>query len=214
MDPDKLPPGLVFRLDEAAGFVLLRDVAGPLAVVFCEEADDRVADHVRRLAGVFPVLVVYRRALPGRLEALLAAGAKACVPLGASVAELMGRFGVEGADPQETAAADGRVLLADCGLVVGGQEFRLSPAEYRIVQVLWAAEGQTVTHAELEWAVYGRTGVSERAAVRQAIYRLRTRLGPLGRVVDTVPGFGYRLLRELPPESQLLSNRYGPVIAS
>jgi DNA-binding winged helix-turn-helix (wHTH) protein len=76
---------------------------------------------------------------------------------------------------------------------VGAAEFRLPPAEYRVAQALWAAGGRVVGHEELERALYGRSGPSERAAMRQAVYRLRARLGPLGRLVETVPGFGYRL---------------------
>jgi DNA-binding winged helix-turn-helix (wHTH) protein len=105
------------------------------------------------------------------------------------------------------------VRLTDCGLAVGAAEFRLPPAEYRVAQALWAAEGRTVGHAELERALYGRSGPSERAAVRQAVYRLRARLGPLGRVVEAVPGFGYRLHRQFPPDGRVLSSCYGRVIA-
>jgi DNA-binding response OmpR family regulator len=76
----------------------------------------------------------------------------------------------------------------------------------------WAEE-QTVTYAPLERVIYGQAGFPEWQAIRQAIYRHRTRLGPLGWVVDRVPGLGYRLSRELPTEPQSLSIRYGPVIA-
>jgi hypothetical protein len=47
-------------------------------------------------------------------------------------------------------APAGEVRLTDCGLAVGAAEFRLPPAEYRVAQALWAAEGRTVGHAELE----------------------------------------------------------------
>lgn len=213
MDPIRLPPGEVFLLDESAGFVILSAGLRRVAVVFGDEPDDRLCDQVRRLASGLPVVVVCGRASPARVGEVLAAGAADCVPLGVSLAGLMARFGLN-AGGGRSVPVGAAVRLTDCGLAVGDREFRLTPAEYRVIQVLWAAEGQTVTHAELERAVYGQTGFSERAAVRQAIYRLRSRLGPLGRVVDTVPGWGYRLLRELPPESWLLSTRYGPVIAS
>jgi DNA-binding winged helix-turn-helix (wHTH) protein len=90
------------------------------------------------------------------------------------------------------------VRLTDCGLAVGAAEFRLPPAEYRVAQALWAAGGRVVGHEELERALYGRSGPSQRAAMRQAVYRLRARLGPLGRLVETVPGFGYRLAVQPP----------------
>jgi len=91
------------------------------------------------------------------------------------------------------APGNGPVQLTECGLMVAGREFRLSPAEYRVAQLLWKAGGGLVAHERLERALYGRTGEFERQAVRQVVYRLRTRLGELGRVVETVPGFGYRL---------------------
>lgn len=194
--------------EPAAGLVVVEFDSPPLKVVACEELDERVCGLVRGLKG--PVLVVYSRASPAQLAALQAAGTAACLPLGFSVREALERF--LPAVPDGTPA--GEVRLTDCELVVGGREFRLTPAEYRVAQVLWAAEGRVVGHQELERALYRRSGPSERQAVRQAVYRLRARLGPLGRLVETVPGFGYRLRRELPADGRLLSDCYGPVIAS
>ncbi len=213
MELTGLPPGELFLLDEASGFVVLKAGARRVAVVFCDEPGDRVCEQIRRLAPAFPVVVVYGRASPARVEEVLAAGASECVPLGADIAGLVARLSLNAGGP-DGVPAGGAVRLTDCGLAVGDREFRLTPAEYRVVQMLWAARGRTVAHAELERAVYGRASLAERQAVRQAIYRLRARLGPLGRVVETVPGFGYRLREEVPPEPDLLSTCYGPVMAS
>ncbi len=199
MDPMGPAPGERVLLDEVAGFVVLRAGSHRVAVVFCEAPDDRICDQVRRLARAFPIVVVCGRASPAGVEALLAAGAADCIPLGAGIAGLAARFDRSLGGPNG-APAGAAVRLTDCGLAVGAWEIRLTPIEYRIAQVLWAADGRTVAHAELERAVYGRSGLAERQAVRQAIYRLRARLGPLGRVV--------------PPELGLLSTCYAPVMVS
>ncbi len=181
--------------DLSAGLVV-EFSSPPFTVVACEEPDERVCGLIRRLRG--PVLVVYSRGSIGQVRRALAAGAAACLPLSFILAAVAARLGpFVGWDGRAEASG---VRLTDCGLVVGDREFRLTPAEYRLVQVLWEAGGQVVGHRELEQALYGRSGPSERQAVRQTVHRLRARLGPLGQVVQTEAGFGYRLRRELPPD--------------
>jgi DNA-binding response OmpR family regulator len=199
MEEARVLSGRFASREPAAGLVVVEFDSPPLKIVACEELDERVCGLVRGLGG--PVLVAYSRASPARLAALQAAGAAACLPLGFSVREALERF-LPAAVPDGIPA--GEVRLTDCGLAVGAAEFRLPPAEYRVAQALWAAEGRTVGHAELERALYGRSGPSERAAVRQAVYRLRARRGPLGRLVETVPGFGYRLAVQLPGPDEIV----------
>lgn len=212
MDPTGVLAARLAEIDPSAAVLVVELEPPGLTVLVCEEPNERVAEWVGWLAKRGPVTVAYSRASPAQLRALAAAGAVECLPLGFSVRGVVGRLLPAGSLVGLPGA--GGVRLTECGLEAAGTEFRLSPTEYRLVQVLWAAEGRTVSHAELEWALYGRTGPSERLAVRQVVYRLRARLGALGRMVEAVPGFGYRLRRQGPAGDKLLSGRYGRVIAS
>jgi hypothetical protein len=145
MEEARVLSGRFASREPAAGLVVVEFDSPPLKIVACEELDERVCGLVRGLGG--PVLVVYSRASPAQLAALQAAGAAGCLPLGFSVREALERF-LPAAVPDGAPA--GEVRLTDCGLAVGAAEFRLPPAEYRVAQALWAAEGRTVGHAELE----------------------------------------------------------------
>ncbi len=182
-----------------------------LAIVCCEEIDEETYTWVRclRSEASDAILVFFSRGQPDRTTQLYEAGATECLPLGFSLAHLMSRL----QSLIRPEAAGTPVRLTDCGLMVGSRVFRLTPAEYRIMQVLWEAAGQIVRYARLEQALYQGSGPCERQAVRQIIYRLRGRLGAFGRLIETVPGFGYRLRLDL-VEADLLSACDGPVMAS
>lgn len=73
----------------------------------------------------------------------------------------------------------------------------LSPAQFRLLQLLWNARGRVVSREEIVAAVWGEAcaeGVSEQA-IDALVRRLKERLAPYGAsdVIVTVRGHGFRL---------------------
>ena len=99
----------------------------------------------------------------------------------------------------------GRVLRAgpirlDVGAnqaYLAGEEVKLTPTEFRLLQALMERRGRTQSRKQLlekAWEV-GST-VSDRIQTRTVdmhVRRLRTKLGDVGDWVQTIRGFGYRL---------------------
>jgi len=200
----------IHLVSETPGIVVFTCTSRRLAIVCCEEAAEEACAWARRLASAgLTVVLLYSHGRPDQIEQVREAGAVECWPLGFSLSALSTRLQALTTTERHLTTQDGRMVrLTDCGLMIGSRVFRLTPAEYRIVQALWEAAGQIVSYVRLEQALYQGSGPCERQAVRQAIYRLRIRLGPYNQLVETVPGFGYRL------RTDLLSSRDDPVMAS
>ncbi len=75
---------------------------------------------------------------------------------------------------------------------VNGAEIKLTPIEYALLLRLSQAAGNTVSHAELLDAVWGR-GSGEDHYLHVYIGRLRRKMGE-NAAIESVPGTGYRLI--------------------
>jgi DNA-binding response OmpR family regulator len=92
--------------------------------------------------------------------------------------------------------------IAACRVVAHGQEVHLSPREFRLLVALARRSGAVCGHEELIAEVWGLVpGLDSRGALSVLVSRLRRRLGDdpsTGRTtIDTVRGFGYRLVSRL-----------------
>jgi DNA-binding response OmpR family regulator len=102
-----------------------------------------------------------------------------------------------GATPPPDVYDDGTVRLdaAARSVLVGGDEVRLSPTEFRLLAYLTRNSGHVVTPGQLLDRVWGDpTGVGPER-VKFAVLRLRRRLGwsdPASSPIQSVRGVGYR----------------------
>jgi two-component system phosphate regulon response regulator PhoB len=102
-------------------------------------------------------------------------------------------------------ASRGRVLRAgplrlDVGsnqASMDGEEIKLTPTEFRLLQALMERRGRTQSRKQLlekAWDV--ESGISDRIQTRTVdmhVRRLRSKLGDVGDWIQTIRGFGYRL---------------------
>ncbi len=115
------------------------------------------------------------------------------------------KLGFIGADATLPLALDGpdkglRMDAAACKVFVGGHEIvpPLSPAQYRLLELLMAQEGRVVSRDDIVEYVWGEEealGVSEQA-IDALVRRLRERIAaidPGHKYIVTVRGHGFRL---------------------
>ncbi len=77
-----------------------------------------------------------------------------------------------------------------------GQSIRLTPTEFRLVEALVEAAGETVTHRSITYQVWGTTDDATRHQLRVYVRQLREKIEPdpaHPTVIVTEPGVGYRL---------------------
>ena len=72
----------------------------------------------------------------------------------------------------------------------------LSPTEFDLLHLLMRNPGRAFSRDYLLDAVWGQVYVGGDRSVDNAVMRLRKKLGPLGKAVETVWGVGYRLRRD------------------
>jgi two-component system phosphate regulon response regulator PhoB len=103
------------------------------------------------------------------------------------------------------ASAGGRILRAgpirlditSHQTLLGGEELKLTPTEFRLLQALMERRGRTQSRKQLlekAWDV--DSGASDRIQTRTVdmhVRRLRSKLGEVGEWIQTIRGFGYRL---------------------
>jgi DNA-binding response OmpR family regulator len=93
---------------------------------------------------------------------------------------------------------DDGVVRLDPGartVLVGGEDVRLSPTEFRLLAVLARNSGQVLTPAQLLDRVWGDPSGIGPERVKFAVLRLRRRLGwsdPASSPIQSVRGIGYR----------------------
>ncbi len=80
---------------------------------------------------------------------------------------------------------------------IGEERVRLTPTEWRVLELLVANAGWIVPHERIAARVWGRDEPADRDALRVFVRRLRAKLGDDAaepRYVETVRGVGYRML--------------------
>jgi two-component system, OmpR family, KDP operon response regulator KdpE len=79
----------------------------------------------------------------------------------------------------------------------GGDRLRLTPTEWRVLELLVGNAGWIVPHERILSRVWGREDEGDLASLRVIVRRLRAKMGDdvaAPRYVETVRGVGYRLL--------------------
>ena len=104
------------------------------------------------------------------------------------------------------AASGGRVLragplrmdVASHRVLLEGRELILTPTEFRLLQSLMERRGRTQSRTQLLERVWSyESAISDRIQTRTVdmhVRRLRSKLGRVGEWIETVRGFGYRLM--------------------
>lgn len=105
------------------------------------------------------------------------------------------RRGAVGTVPQgETSYTAGPLLIDGPAhrVTLDGREIELTALEFRLLVALVANRGRVLTREVLLERVWGIQADIETRTVDTMTKRLRDKLGPLGRQVETVRGVGYR----------------------
>jgi len=113
----------------------------------------------------------------------------------ARVRALLRRAGVEKPAPMSAGAI--RLDVEGQSVTVGGRApVRLTQLEVRLLQLLLANAGQTLTTDRLTGHVWGNRGVGDRQLLKQLVHRLRQKIEADPSAPEhllTVAGVGYRL---------------------
>jgi DNA-binding response OmpR family regulator len=114
----------------------------------------------------------------------------------ARVKALLRRAGVDTATP--LAAGRIRLDVDEHTVQVGeGEPIRLTKLELRLLQMLLANSGHTVSSDRLLMQVWGHRGAGDRQLLKQLVHRLRHKIEidpALPQLLQTAPGAGYRLI--------------------
>lgn len=92
----------------------------------------------------------------------------------------------------------GILVDSDGGFIVGNDMVvRLTDGEFKIFMAIWDSSPRMVTREKLMSDVYWRRNDAEEPDIKIIdimVCKIRKRLAPLGVVIDTVWGQGYRIL--------------------
>ena len=200
-----------------SGFLPLKAQDGIAALqVFAAESPDllildinmpglsgfQVCEEVRRTSRV-PVMMLTVRGEEEDLVRALELGAddylnKPFSPrtLLARVKALLRRAGMEASTP--VSAGRLKLDLEEHTLQIGAQPvIRLTKLELRLLQLLLANNGHTVSSDRLLTQVWGHRGAGDRELLKQLVHRVRQKIErePANpEILQTVPGAGYRLV--------------------
>jgi DNA-binding response OmpR family regulator len=216
-DDDSDLLGLIGFTLTQAGYLVVKATDGPTAIRAHEaEQPDiivldinmpgasgfQVCEAVRQKSRV-PIMMLTARGEEEDLVKALELGAddyltKPFSPrtLLARVKALLRRAGVDTATP----LAVGRIKLDvdEHTVQVGeGEAIRLTKLELRLLQMLLANSGHTVSSDRLLMQVWGHRGAGDRQLLKQLVHRLRHKIEvdpALPQLLQTAPGAGYRLI--------------------
>ncbi|MEQ1579023.1 MAG: response regulator transcription factor [Steroidobacteraceae bacterium] len=216
-DDDSDLLGLIGFTLTQAGYLVVKAIDGPTAIrAFEAEQPDiivldinmpgasgfQVCEAVRQKSRV-PIMMLTARGEEEDLVRALELGAddyltKPFSPrtLLARVKALLRRAGVDTATP----LAAGRIKLDvdEHTVQVGeGEPIRLTKLELRLLQMLLANSGHTVSSDRLLMQVWGHRGAGDRQLLKQLVHRLRHKIEidpALPQLLQTAPGAGYRLI--------------------
>jgi len=149
-----------------------------------------------------PVLVLSVRDREGDKVAALDNGADDYLTKPFGTAELLARLRAvqrRAPDAQEKpvfVSGDLKVDLATRAVSLKGKEVRLTATEYALLHELVRHAGKVVMHAQLLRSVWGPNSESQSQYLRVYITHLRKKLETpgSGKLIQTEPGIGYRLL--------------------
>ena len=206
--------GQGYRLFEAAtgadGIVEVSSRQPDVVIVDLGLPDVDGLDLIRRVRewSKVPIIVLSARGQERDKGTALDAGADDYVSKPFSAGELLARLRValrhtagashEG-DPTAFKVADLQVDLLRRRVLLGGQEVRLTPIEYKLLTTLVRHAGKVVTHQQLLNEVWGPTHTDQSHYVRVYMAHLRHKLEAepaRPRYLLTEPGVGYRLAAE------------------
>ena len=216
-DDDSDLLGLIGFTLTQAGYLVVKAADGPTAIRgFEAEQPDiivldinmpgasgfQVCEAVRQKSRV-PIMMLTARGEEEDLVRALELGAddyltKPFSPrtLLARVKALLRRAGVDTATP----LAAGRIKLdvdEHTVQVAEGEPIRLTKLELRLLQMLLANSGHTVSSDRLLMQVWGHRGAGDRQLLKQLVHRLRHKIEvdpALPQLLQTAPGAGYRLI--------------------
>jgi two-component system phosphate regulon response regulator PhoB len=83
---------------------------------------------------------------------------------------------------------------------IAGEEVALTALEFKLLVTLWDRRGRVQTRDRLLSDVWGIDAEITSRTVDTHVKRLREKLGPIGEMIETVRGVGYRFSDEAPPE--------------
>ena len=83
----------------------------------------------------------------------------------------------------------------------------LTPIEFRILELLMRHLGGALSRKAIHQEVWPDLKYSDSRTMDAHLKRLREKLGPMGRAVETLTGFGYRLNESLVPASRPVDPR-------
>lgn len=199
---------LVDAVGDAAAALQHLELDGADVVVLdigLPDADGRDLCQAMRARGVVaPVLFLTARGQVGDVLSGFAAGGDDYLAKPFHVDELVARVAALGrratsAPSALSAASTGRVMAhLDPGahaLVLGGQQVRLTPTEYRILAALLGAGDRVVRRRELVSAAWPAGALVSENTLDQYVTRVRRKLATVPGAPDlvTVHGVGYRV---------------------
>jgi DNA-binding response OmpR family regulator len=209
---------IVFTLTQAS-YLVVKASDGPSAIrAFDEESPDiavldinmpgatgfQVCEAIRAKSRI-PIMMLTARGEEEDLVRALELGAddyltKPFSPrtLLARIKALLRRAGIENTSP----VAAGRVALdvqEHTVRISGGNPVRLTKLEMRLLQMLLANAGRTVTSDRLLVQVWGHRSSGDRQLLKQLVHRLRQKIEidpALPQLLQTSAGTGYKLVVE------------------
>lgn len=175
-----------------------------LDVVLPDISGLEVARRIRRAGNDVAILMLTARDTVGDRVAGLDAGADDYLVKPFAYEELAARLRALGRRRERSPrGSDSRLVVGQIELdealrrvSVGGRPVELSPREFSLLECFLRHPGQTLSRdqlLDLAWP-YG-TAITPNA-VDAYVHYLRTKLGPAARQLETVRGFGYRLVEQ------------------
>jgi len=193
--------------DAESGLKLIRKAAPDLVVldIALPKMDGLELLGVLRRESDVPVILLSGKG--GEMDRILGLklGADDYVVKPFSIAELHARIAARlrrarpAAKTKKAAAAAGALQMdfERHEVRAGGRPVRLAPKEFLVLRLLLEADGKVLSRERLLADVWGHEpGLDlDTRTVDQHVARLRRKLGAQGRLIATVPNFGYKLAR-------------------
>ena len=192
---DTTTPDLVIselRLPDGSGFALCRHVRersedGTVPILltsrWCSESDRILAFECG--ADDFIAKPIFPRELTSRIRAVMR---RAGANYGAQPANTN--------DSKSVLEVDSSTHTVTCA----GRNIALTPTEFQVLAVLARKPGRVLSRAELIESAWAGTSQPSTRSVDTHVKALRSKLGSIGNLIETVRGVGYRIKDEIPLE--------------